>query len=239
MVLLWHDSCNLYVIMERQTIKPETVTVKGKNRMKPIYQYTCHLQFIKHRCAVMKENSCYISNRYITNKLGQKSTQAFYRIINGKMKISDSNIIKIVDILKLDTSEAAYFTILVHLNQAKTLPEKAHSTNKILNFIKTNPRHFSYSQCQFFITNHYVSLLKTLAENHHAYYEDLKTFLLEPEQVSAIKETFSLEQKQNSTNNTPINGKTHTLLQGLPGTIKTDTKIPVNRQTLKQRGKQG
>lgn len=165
--------------------------------MKKIFTYTDHLKLLKdHHTSLLKKKLTYLSHRYISKKLGCKSPVVYSRILKGKMRIKDSYIQTFIDIFKIKRKDAEYFTILVHLNQSKSVVEKILAVNILLQFLQDNPELFTQTQQQTCINRFYIPIQKLLSIlSVNGYYCKLKNYLIVPSDAIEIKQKDSSQKK--------------------------------------------
>ena len=110
--------------------------------METIFHYTDHLEYLQDRYNFLQEKQKFLSHRYISQKLGQKTSSIFCRILKGEINISKSCMDNFIDIFKLSKQEADYFRILVHLSQSEDIFEKIYNVNKLITFVHENKHAF-------------------------------------------------------------------------------------------------
>ena len=156
--------------------------------MNSIFDYIDHLQFIQDRITILKKESKGFSHRSISRNLDLNSSAVYNQIIKGKFKLSDTLIKKFEKILKLTTKEDEYFEILGHLDHSETSLQKTYSINRLVNFIKLNPHLFTQDNCKLIFDKYYKPLYEILSIScsNTDYYKELKSYLKNPEIVSAI-----------------------------------------------------
>jgi uncharacterized protein (TIGR02147 family) len=96
-----------------------------------IYEYLDYRKYLKDIYDAHKSKHRYFSYRYITYKLGLKSTAYFSWILQGKRNLSQALILKFISIFSLNRKEAEYFEVLVKYNQAKTYEERQYYFERI------------------------------------------------------------------------------------------------------------
>lgn len=91
-----------------------------------IYEYNNYRNFLKETFESIKEKKPQISQRYIANRLGYKSSGAISLILSGKKNISSEKAHAIAAFIGLNKEETDFFTLLVQFNQAKSEKEQKH-----------------------------------------------------------------------------------------------------------------
>ncbi len=104
--------------------------------METIYNYSDYRQFIKDYYETKKAQNPAFSYRYLAQKAGVNSSAFFKFIMDGKRNLTKSTLLKTCIALKFNDNEAEYFENLVFFNQAKSLNEKNHFFDKLINLQK-------------------------------------------------------------------------------------------------------
>lgn len=100
--------------------------------MESIYNYSDYRQYIKDYYETHKAISPSFSFRYLSQKAGINSSAFFKFIIEGKRNLTKKTILKTCSALKLKDKDAEYFENLVFFNQARTIKEKNHYFDKLI-----------------------------------------------------------------------------------------------------------
>ena len=129
--------------------------------MKNIYTYLDYRKFLKDACAERRKLNPHFSYRYISQKIGLKSTGFLSMVLNGKRNISEHLVIEIGKILKLKKMERLYLVSLVQFNQAETHSEKSHYYQELLTY-KNSPVHSVHQDQYEFYRKWYYSALREL-----------------------------------------------------------------------------
>lgn len=100
--------------------------------MLDIFEYADYRRYIQdYQLAKSRLNSAF-SFRYLAQKAGINSSSFFTQIVKGKRNLTKQTIYKTCIALNLDDMEAEYFENLVFFNQAKTIKDKNHFFEKLI-----------------------------------------------------------------------------------------------------------
>lgn len=94
--------------------------------MPDISRYTDYRKFLKDYYKAAKHKNRGFSYKVFSSKAGLTSKGFLFNAISGKRTLSRSNILGLIQALKLNKYEADYFENLVAFNQAKNLNERNH-----------------------------------------------------------------------------------------------------------------
>jgi uncharacterized protein (TIGR02147 family) len=97
-----------------------------------VFDYSDYRQFIKDYYERHKTVNPLFSYRYLSQKAGINSAPFYKFIIEGKRNLTKATILKTCVALKLNDREAEYFENLVFFNQAKTVAEKNHFFERLV-----------------------------------------------------------------------------------------------------------
>jgi len=100
--------------------------------MASIFDYSDYRQFLKDYYESHKAVNPAFSYRYLSQKAGINSAPFFKFVFEGKRNLTKSTILKTCVALKLNDREAEYFENLVFFNQAKTIAEKNHFFDRLV-----------------------------------------------------------------------------------------------------------
>ncbi|NLE02555.1 MAG: TIGR02147 family protein, partial [Fibrobacter sp.] len=101
--------------------------------MQRIENYDNYRDFLKDYFQDRKKRFPYFSNRYFCQKSGIKSPSLFQEVVEGKRNLTQKTIAAFIKGMDLTDRDAAFFTILVHLNQAKTSQERDFYLSQLKN----------------------------------------------------------------------------------------------------------
>ena len=131
--------------------------------MANIFDYTNYRLFLKDFYTEKKKDNPNFSYRYIAQKVAFKSAGHFTQIINGQANISTHLITRFCKFLKLKKREIEYFELLVAFEQAKTLEEKRHFYERIVNFKEVSAKVLSPDQYEFYSKWYYAVIRDILS----------------------------------------------------------------------------
>lgn len=124
--------------------------------MKPIYDYSDYRLFLKDFIDEKKESNAAFSYRYLAQKAGISSSSYYSHVIRNNRNLSKNSIVKTCNALKLKKSEATYFENLVFFNQAKTVDEKNHYFETMVELRKSgNIKKIEEKQYDYFAKWHH------------------------------------------------------------------------------------
>jgi uncharacterized protein (TIGR02147 family) len=102
--------------------------------MKRIEQYDNYREFLTDWFEDHKARFRFFSNRYFCRKAGIKSPSLFSEVVKGSRNLTDLTIEKFIKGLALTDGDAAFFKILVHLNQSQDPKERDLYTTELRKF---------------------------------------------------------------------------------------------------------
>jgi uncharacterized protein (TIGR02147 family) len=100
--------------------------------MASVFDYSNYREFIKDYYKQHKTNNPSFSYRYLSQKAGINSAPFYKFIIEGKRNLTKGTILRTCVALRLNDREAEYFENLVFFNQAKTVAEKNHFFERLV-----------------------------------------------------------------------------------------------------------
>lgn len=144
-----------------------------------IFDYSDYRQYLRDYYESHKAVKPAFSYRYLAQKAGINSAPFFKFIIEGKRNLTKTTILKTCVALKLKDHEAEYFENIVFFNQAKTIAEKNHFFERLVekqrhrNVAKIQETQFDYFSewyhcivrelaCMVDFKDDYASLAKSL-----------------------------------------------------------------------------
>jgi uncharacterized protein (TIGR02147 family) len=102
--------------------------------MKRIEHYDDYREFLKDWFDDRKGRFHFFSNRYFCQKAGIKSPSLFLEVVKGNRNLTEKTIPQFIKGLGLTDSDAAFFTILVHLNQSQDPKKRDIYTTELKKF---------------------------------------------------------------------------------------------------------
>jgi uncharacterized protein (TIGR02147 family) len=97
----------------------------NNNKPADIFTYLDYRSFLADFFAAKKKDNFHFSVRMVAYRLGC-NPGFFTRVLKGTRNLSPHYILKLTDVLKLNTKQKKYFELLVNYNQAKKQIEKDH-----------------------------------------------------------------------------------------------------------------
>lgn len=99
-----------------------------------IYGYTNYRLFLKDALTELKEKDSKYSQRYVSQKLGLKSSGWLADVMAGRKNLSIDTLKNLADFLDMNLREKAYFETLVFYTQAESNEEKHRHYEHLLTF---------------------------------------------------------------------------------------------------------
>jgi uncharacterized protein (TIGR02147 family) len=99
-----------------------------------VFRYDDFRRFLRDFLAEAKARNSGLSQRYWIEKVGAKSQGWLADILQGRLKLSDRYLPKLISALQLKQREVEYFEALVRFNQSLTEAEKRMHLDKMLSF---------------------------------------------------------------------------------------------------------
>jgi uncharacterized protein (TIGR02147 family) len=99
---------------------------------KSILDYSDYRTFLLDTFSLNKTENPKFSHRFFAAKADFGSSSTLKLIMEGQRNLSKATVLKLVQVFDFTTIEANYFESLVFYNQAKTLEEKDHYFQKLL-----------------------------------------------------------------------------------------------------------
>ncbi len=93
--------------------------------MKRIEEYDNYRIFLRDFIEERKKKFTFFSNRYFCRRAGLASPSLCQEVINGKRNLTENTITAFCKGMGLTERDAAFFRVLVHFNQSKTIDEQA------------------------------------------------------------------------------------------------------------------
>jgi uncharacterized protein (TIGR02147 family) len=112
----------------------------------------------------MSDNTSF-TYRYISKHTGASSAGWFPNIIKGRINLTSSYLMKLASLLKMNSSEAEYFEILVNYNQASQIDEKNFYFSKLAAMRGIKPALIQGEHLAFF-SKWYISVIRELLFIH-------------------------------------------------------------------------
>ena len=166
--------------------------------MPEIFQYFDYRKFLKDLFDEKKKENRQFSHRAVLQKMGISSTGFLANVVSGRKNLTQPQVQRLAQVLKLKAPEARYFECLVLFNQAKSLDEKNASMKRLVANQKVGVKPLARKQFNLFSKWYYVVLREMLY--YHRLKDDYRSAarMLQPaisaeEAEKAVKELEELE----------------------------------------------
>jgi uncharacterized protein (TIGR02147 family) len=126
-----------------------------------IFDYAEFRRFLSEYYAHAKSKDRKFSQRYIARQVGASSGGWFADIVQGRISLTGTYMVRLAKLLGLDAEERDYFELLVSYDQAGSLEEKNIYLGKIMSCKRINPAIVSREQFEFY-SNWYISAIREL-----------------------------------------------------------------------------
>ncbi len=162
--------------------------------MKRIEQYDDYREFLHDWFEDRKKRFRFFSNRYFCQKAGIKSPSLFKEVVKGARNLTDQTIAKFIKGLGLTDSDAAFFKILVHLNQAQDPKERDIYTSELRKFRDKVMKEVIPAEHYEYYSRWYNPVLRELAciIDWRDDYEKLASLVNPPVKVKEVKESIAM-----------------------------------------------
>jgi uncharacterized protein (TIGR02147 family) len=107
--------------------------------MDNIFDYMDYRDYLRDHYQFNKGNHRFFSLRYIARKTGIDASY-YIKIVNKKKHIADRAIPVLIEFLKLEKSEALFFTTLVHYNKARQRDQELLYFEKLVSLRKPSAK---------------------------------------------------------------------------------------------------
>lgn len=178
--------------------------MEGKKR-KSVLEYDNYRDFLRDFYQISKSEDPKFSLGYFSKRAGFKSRSVLLQVISGNRNIAVASIPKFAKALKLNRAEADFFSHLVLFNQAKTIEQKNHYAQEILNFKefrKLSPlkeSQYNYFNHWYFVVIREMAFLKGFSLDVEWILQNIQPKISRSECRRAVDELIKLNLfKQNS-----------------------------------------
>jgi uncharacterized protein (TIGR02147 family) len=158
--------------------------------MLKIFQYDDYRSFLKDAYEEQRKLDPAFSHRGI-GKRGGFDPGLFSKVISGQRNISSKMIPRFVEAFSLGEREAAYFSVLVRLNQARLISQKKKLLDELLRFKMRKVKVVNELQAGFY-SEWYHSAVRELLNVYPRATPDFISRIIRPE-VSAAKVRKSID----------------------------------------------
>lgn len=115
-----------------------------------IYDHNDYRLYLKETFEAIKKEKPQISQRFIAEKLGYRSSGAVSLILSGKKNISLEKAHAIAGFIELNKDETDYFTLLVQFNQTKSAKEEKYLLISLAEFQSSHFAKIDLDRYEFF-----------------------------------------------------------------------------------------
>lgn len=127
-----------------------------------IFVYTDFRLFLQDYYKTRKAKDRKFSHRYIIEKVGATSAGWFSDVVNGRIALTSSHLIRLAKLLRLKPNEDAYFEALVHYGQAGSMDEKNRYLRKALAFKEVKADLVGKDRFEFYSKWYYTAIRELL-----------------------------------------------------------------------------
>jgi uncharacterized protein (TIGR02147 family) len=166
--------------------------------MPDVFEYFDYRQFLRDLFEEKKRENRQFSHRAVLQKMGITSTGFLANVISGRKNLTQVQVQRLNQILKLKAGESRFFESLVLFNQAKSLEEKNGFMKRLVANQKVGTKPLARKQLNLFSKWYYVVLRELLY--FHRLKDDFRSvsrMLLPPigaeEAEKAVREMEELE----------------------------------------------
>ena len=131
--------------------------------MPKIFAYTDYRKFLKDYYDERKALDTRFSHRYISRKIGYKSTAFLSEVISGKKNLTGAVQMRLAGLLGLKRDEEEYFLNLVGFNQAKSADERNRYYEKLMSLTQVDAKALEGDQYEYFNNWYYAAIRELLA----------------------------------------------------------------------------
>lgn len=161
-----------------------------------IYSYTNFRFFLRDALANLKEQDSKFSQRYISQKLGLKSSGWLADVIAGRKNLSMETLRNLSEFLELNQREKAFFETLVFYSQAESNEEKHRHYEHLLTFREVSADLLAKDRFDYFSAWHHMVLREwMLVEPFQGQTEKLAQITLPPISPDQAKSSIELLNK--------------------------------------------
>lgn len=121
-----------------------------QNKKPDVFQYTNFKEFLKNTYLYFKSIDSKYSHRFIAKEMLSGSCGWFSDVLQGRLKLTSTNCIRLAKIFKLTEKQREYFETIVQYAQADSFEEKELCYKKMLSFKELKPVVVNRDQFSFF-----------------------------------------------------------------------------------------
>lgn len=158
-----------------------------------IFDYIDYRQYLEAAYKYFKSINPNFSYRFISIHIGATSAGWLPNIIKGRTNLTSSYIIKLANLLKLQTIEAEYFETLISYNQSSNVEEKNFYFEKLKSIRGIKPALVQREHLAF-LTKWYISIVRELLFIHpfKDEYESLGNMIIPKITAAEAKEAIDI-----------------------------------------------
>lgn len=159
--------------------------------MKRIELYDNYREYLNDWFLDRKKRFKFFSNRYFCKKAGIKSPSLFLEVVSGHRNLTDQTIPKFINGMGLTDTDAAFFEILVHLNQTQDPKERDIYTSELRKYREKVGREAIPAEHYEYYSKWYNTVLRELAclVDWQEDYEKLASLVNPPVKVRDVRES--------------------------------------------------
>lgn len=131
---------------------------KPKDSLPDLFGYLDYRQFLRDYCVARKNRNPNFSYRYISGKVGIKSSGFFSWVLQGKRNISNKLAFDLTSFFGFTRQQTTYFEQLVTFNQASTHEERKRAFDKLLSMRRGSVKQVGEEQSAFYHAWYYSAL---------------------------------------------------------------------------------
>src|SRR5512133_3982561 len=133
----------------------------NKEQKPSVFDYTDYRLFLEDSYKFFKVTNHFFSYRYIAQYTGASSPGWFPNLLRGRINLTSSYIVKIIQLLKMSSRESEYFELLVSFNQAGNPDEKDHYLEKLNSILEIEPVLVQAKDFEY-LSKWYISAIREL-----------------------------------------------------------------------------
>lgn len=128
-----------------------------------IYAYTDFRAFLREAYLRRKASDTRFSHRFINGRIGARSAGWFSDVTENRMGLKSKYVARLASVFGLKPGEAAYFRMLVELDQAETLKDKTDALQRLMSARGLRSRAVGLDQFEFYSAWYHSALREVLA----------------------------------------------------------------------------
>ncbi len=160
-----------------------------------LFDYTDVKQYLREYRAVRKEIDPGFTNIYICFALGQKNSKGYFNnVINGRVKIGPTIAERFIELLKLNTNEAAYFHALITYSQSTDPNKQEQAFRQMIRHNRTESTELSDQSLAYYLDwkHAVVRALLDVYDFDGNSFKELASQILYPISAKKMEKSFKL-----------------------------------------------